>query len=112
MKSGQPARGRGADNFAPFALRKANTPINLQLRPLQVLVSNCGYTSPRARHYELHVKPWLVFTFATALPIVILIACNSLVLHRLHRFLCYLLKALACFGRNFAKMQCLGGKQA
>ena len=51
----------------------------------QVLKKNCGYVSQKARNYELHIKPWLILTFATAMPICILIVCNSMVLYTLFR---------------------------
>nr|AKQ63017.1 orphan G-protein coupled receptor 12 [Platynereis dumerilii] len=47
------------------------------------LVSNCGYTTEEFKYFHLHVRVWLVFVLATAVPLVILIICNTAVIWKL-----------------------------
>ena len=47
------------------------------------LVSNCGYTTEEFKYFHLHVRVWLVFVLATAVPLLTLIICNTAVIWKL-----------------------------
>lgn len=46
--------------------------------------SHCGAPHPHT-HFENFVRPWIVFAFVTALPVAVIIACNTLIIRRLAR---------------------------
>lgn len=50
----------------------------------KVISSHCGAPHPHT-HFETFVRPWIVFAFVTALPVVVVIACNTLIIRRLAR---------------------------
>ena len=49
------------------------------------VVSRCGTPDSHHNYYNTYVRPWVVFTFVSAIPCVFIIACNVFIIRSLYK---------------------------